>query len=327
MFSVAYVGTRGEHLYLNHELNPGVNGVRLNPNRGSIFARTNNGDSIYHGLQTKMEHSFSHGLLFRGAYTFSKSIDNGSEVFVTSGGSTRAQDQFSFRGDRGLSAFDRRHRLALTWVYDLPHAHGDSGALRALKYVTEGWQLSGTASFESGAPETIHLENFDVNGDLSGFNDRPSFGNTAVPLNFSATCKDPNGTCNTGFGFSTDGTTFTDFFSSFGFDPKTGNFTAKASDFHYFIVMTKNGNIGRNTFHNPGREDWAMSVQREFKIRERQAFLLRLEAFNPFNHPNLGGGEDGVPSVSGNILSSAFLNTAITSVGGRSIRFFVRYSF
>jgi hypothetical protein len=329
MFSIAYVGTRGEHLYLNHELNPGVNGVRLNPNRGSIFARTNNGDSIYHGLQTKMDHSFSHGLLFRGAYTFSKSIDNGSEVFVTSGGSTRAQDQFSFRGDRGLSAFDRRHRLALTWVYDLPHAHGDSGAMRALKYATEGWQLSGTASFESGAPETIHLEFFDVNGDLSGFNDRPSLGNAAVPLNFTAACKspDPKNTCNTGFGFSTDGTTFTDFFSSFGFDPKTGDFTAKASDFHYFIVMGKNGNVGRNTFHNPGREDWAMSVQREFKIRERQAFLLRLEAFNPFNHPNLGGGEDNVPSVSGNILSSAFLNTAITSVGGRSIKFFLRYSF
>jgi hypothetical protein len=91
--------------------------------------------------------------------------------------------------------------------------------------------------------------------------------------------------------------------------------------------MGKNGNVGRNTFHNPGREDWAMSVQREFKIRERQAFLLRLEAFNPFNHPNLGGGEDNVPSVSGNILSSAFLNTAITSVGGRSIKFFLRYSF
>lgn len=327
MASVAYVGTRGEHLYLNHELNPGVNGVRLNPNRGGIFARTNNGDSIYHGLQAKVEHSFRKGLLFRGAYTFSRSIDNGSEVFVTSGGSTRAQDQFSFRGDRGPSAFDRKHRAVLTWVYDLPSVHGDSGALRMMKQVTNGWQVSGTASFESGAPETIHLENFDVNGDLSGFNDRPSLGNLKVPINYSAACLNPAGTCNTGVGFSTDGVNFTDFNSSFGTDPVTGAFTAKASDFRYLVALGKNGNIGRNTFYNPGRQDWAMAVQREFKFLERQAFLLRLEAFNPFNHPNLGGGEDNVPSVSGSITSPNFLNTAVTSVGGRSIKFFVRYSF
>ena len=70
-----------------------------------------------------------------------------------------------------------------------------------------------------------------------------------------------------------------------------------------------------------------MSIQREFKIHESQAFLLRMEAFNPFNHPNLGGGEDGVPSVSGDIISRNFLNQEVTRVGGRSVKFFVRYSF
>lgn len=320
--TVAYVGTRGEHLYLNHELNPGVDSVRLNPDRGSIFARTNNGDSIYHALQTKVERSFKKGLLFRGSYTFSRSIDNGSEVFITSGGSTRAQDQFSFRGDRGPSAFDRKHRAVVTWVYDLPGVHGDSGALRAMKLVTNGWQVSGTASFESGAPETIHFGGFDQNGDLSGFNDRPSLGNVAVPINYSPACLDPAGTCNTGVGFSIDGVHFVDFNSSFG-----GNFMAKASDFHYLAIVGTNGNVGRNTFYNPGRQDWAMAVQREFKIHESQSFLLRMEAFNPFNHPNLGGGEDNVPSVSGDILSPNFFNKSITSVGGRSVKFYLRYSF
>jgi hypothetical protein len=325
--TVAYVGTRGEHLYLNHELNPGVDSVRLNPDRGSIFARTNNGDSIYHALQTKVERSFKNGFLFRGAYTFSRSIDNGSEVFVTSGGSTRAQDQFSFRGDRGPSAFDRKHRAVFTWVYQLPQVHGDSGALRAVRFVTNGWQVSGTASFESGAPETINFGGFDQNGDLSGFNDRPSIGNPAVPINYSPACLDPAGTCNTGVGFSLDGVNFVDFNSSFGLDPATGDFVAKATDFHYLAILGRNGSVGRNTFYNPGRQDWAMSVQREFKIHESQAFLLRMEAFNPFNHPNLGGGEDGVPSVSGDIISRTFLDKSVTRVGGRSVKFFVRYSF
>jgi Carboxypeptidase regulatory-like domain/TonB-dependent Receptor Plug Domain/TonB dependent receptor len=324
--TVAYVGTRGEYLYLNHELNPGVDSVRLNPDRGSIFARTNNGDSIYHALQTRVERSFKNGLLFRGAYTFSRSIDNGSEVFVTSGGSTRAQDQFSFRGDRGPSAFDRKHRAVFTWVYQLPTIHGDSGALRALKFVTNGWQVSGTASFESGAPETISFGGFDQNGDLSGFNDRPSLGNPAVPINYSPACRNAASTCNTGVGFTLDGVNFADFNSSFGVDAG-GNPVAKASDFHYLFIQGKNGSVGRNTFYNPGRQDWAMSIQREFKIHESQAFLLRMEAFNPFNHPNLGGGEDGVPSVSGDIVSPDFLNTSVTRVGGRSVKFFVRYSF
>jgi outer membrane receptor protein involved in Fe transport len=330
--TVAYVGTRGEHLFLNQELNPGVNGVRLNPNRGGIFARTNNGDSIYHGLQLKAEHRFRRNLFFRAAYTYSKSLDNGSEVFVTSGGSTRNQDQFTFRGDRGPSAFDRRQRAVFTWVYDIPGVRGDSGLRHALNYATSGWEVSGTAAFETGAPETLFLGGFDTDGDLSGFNDRPSQGNPKVPINFTSTCQDPAGTCDTGFGFSNDGIHFTDFFSGFGPPDASGNFTATKNDFRYYIVSGQRGNIGRNTFNNPGREDWAMSVQREFKLPvahlEQQAFLIRLEAFNPFNHPNLGGGENGVASVSGDLLSGTnFLNKSITRVGGRTVKFFVRYSF
>lgn len=330
--TVAYVGTRGENLFLNHELNPGVNGVRLNPDRGSIFARTNNGDSIYHALQLKAEHRFTKSLFFRGAYTFSKSLDNGSEVFVTSGGSTRNQDQFTFRGDRGPSAFDRRHRAVLTWVYEIAGVRGDSGLRHALNYATSGWQFSGSAAFESGAPETLFFGGFDANGDLSGFNDRPSLGNPAVPINFTSVCQDPTKTCNTGLGYSVDGVTFTDFFSSFGTDPVTGKFTATKNDFHYYIIQNQNGKIGRNTFNNPGRQDWAMGVQREFKLPagrlEQQALLIRLEAYNPFNHPNLGGGENGVPSVSGDLLSGTnFMNKSITSVGGRTVKFFLRYSF
>ena len=331
LVTAAYVGTRGERLFLNQELNPGVDGVRLNPDRGSIFARTNNGDSIYHGLQTRAEHAFRHGILFRAAYTFSRSIDNGSEVFVTSGGSTRAQNQFSNRDDRGLSAFDRRHRVALTWVWDVPGIRTDSGFRRGMGVVTNGWQVSGTAQFESGAPETVFLGGFDVNGDLSGFNDRPSLGNKAVPINYSAACLNPAGTCDTGVGFSTDGVNFVDFNSSFGLDG-AGNPSAPASDFRYLVVLGQNGNVGRNTFTNPGIQDWAMSVQREFKLPfhhlESQSILVRMEAFNPFNHPNLGGGEgSGVPSESGDILSPNFLNTAVTEHGGRSVRFYARYSF
>jgi hypothetical protein len=320
--TVAYVGTRGERLWLNAELNPKVEGVRLNPNRGSILARTNHGDSIYHGLQLKAEHNFSHGLLFRSAYTWSRAIDNGSEVFTTSGGTTRTQDLRNPGSDRGPSAFDRKHRLVLTWVYQLPGVGGGSGFGRTMGLITKGWQFAGTSVFESGAPETIYLGGFDVNRDGSAFNDRPTIGNLSVPLNFSSACAaDP--TCITGLGFSTDGgATYTDL--------NTGA-PGAASAFRYLFIQGQNGKVGRNSFYNPGRQEWVMAVQREFKLPmkhlEQQSLQLRLEAFNPFNHPNLGGGENGVPSVSGNLFDPNFQNTSITRVGGRSIRLFAKYSF
>src|SRR5262249_29176071 len=107
--TTAYVGTRGEHLFVNQDFNPFLE----NPNFGLVSARTNGGDSIYHAGQLKVERSFSHGLLLRGAYTYSKFIDDMSEVFITSGGSSRAQNLSDQSGDRGLSAFDRRHRFTL----------------------------------------------------------------------------------------------------------------------------------------------------------------------------------------------------------------------
>ena len=113
-------------------------------------------------------------------------------------------------------------------------------------------------------------------------------GNRAIPINYCAACLDPAGTCDTGVGFSPDGVNFVDFNSSFGAD-RTGVLPASANDFRYLVVLGQNGNVGRNTFFNPGTEIWAMSIQREFKIPfnhlEWQAFLVRMEAFNPFNHP------------------------------------------
>src|SRR5712692_629975 len=74
----AYVGTRGERLFGNDELNYRVNGVRINPLRGAVTVRSNRRDSIYHAAQLKVERAFKGGLFFRAAYTFSRLIDTGS---------------------------------------------------------------------------------------------------------------------------------------------------------------------------------------------------------------------------------------------------------
>jgi len=313
--TAAYVGTRGEHLFVNQELNP----FGVNPNFGSVTVRTNGGDSIYHSGQFLLERPFKHGLLLRGAYTYSKFIDDQSEVFITSGGSSRAEDLRNQHIDRGPSAFDRRHRFTLAYLYELPYVHNHGNAfMTALNAITSGWQTSGTITFSTGAPETF-IDNFDANGDTFN-NDRPSLGNPKVPINYSAACLDPNGTCNTGVGFSFDGSTFVDFNSSFGFDPVTGNFTATKNDFHYYVVLGQNGNLGRNTYTSPGFQFWNLSAQKTISLKEHYKFIVRGEFYNAFNHPNLG-----IPTLA--LTSSHFGDTARTINGGRTVVLWGKFSF
>jgi len=310
--TAAYVGTRGEHLFVNQELNPFGN----NPDFGSVTARTNGGDSIYHSGQLLLERPFRHGLLLRGAYTYSKFIDDQSEVFVTSGGSSRSEDLTNQHIDRGPSAFDRRHRFTLAYLYELPYVHSRSNAfMSTLNAITSGWQSSGTITFSTGAPETV-IDNFDVNGD--GFNnDRPDLGNPKAPFNSI-------GIDGAQLGF-TPGQIFPFDSCVFG----TGSLPcdpAQPQDpalFHFIVPGGGNGNLGRNTYTSPGFQFWNLSAQKTVSLKEHYKFILRGEFYNAFNHPNLG-----IPNLA--ILSNSaadFNNLAATIKGGRTVVLWGKFSF
>jgi hypothetical protein len=274
-----------------------------------------------------VDRKFTRGLLLRGAYTYSKLIDDGSEVFTTTGFSSFSQNLFNQKEDYGLSAYDRRHRFVMTYIWDLPYQHDpQSGAMKVLGYVTRGWQWAGTFTVQSGAPETIN-DGFDNNGDgRSG--DRPDLGNPTVPINYSAACLTANpatSTCNSGVGFSLDGVHFVDFNTNFGGDPLGGTaFTATKNQFRYVVINGQLGDVGRNTFIGPGQWFYNTSVQRSFKFLERQSITLRMELFNVFNHPNLFT-DGGVNSYS--LANSNFMNVASTINGNRQVKFWLKYSF
>jgi hypothetical protein len=310
---VAYVGTRGEHLWVNQQLNPRVlGGARVVPTRGSIVERANGGDSIYHGLQTTVSRSVG-ALTVRGSYTWSKSLDNMSEVFVTSGTASRWENVFDPRSDRGPSAFDRRHRAAISYVYDLPkfRNHG------FFTQVLGGWSTSGVLSWQSGAPETISLAGWDQNGDGETANDRPDLSNPNAAINYSTACLSSATAC-----------------SGIGFNDGSGNLVdwntgapGSATDFRYIVydlASGVNGNVKRNSFYYPGRQDYNLSVVKRFTMPYNEAHNLefRADLFNAFNHPNLG-----VSGLDGNINSPTFLNIDNTRRGGRSIALWAKYSF
>ena len=316
---VAYVGTRGEHLFVNEQWNPrvldtvGVLNPRLVPERGSVLIRGNRGDSNYNGLQTRVTRQLKN-VSIRGAYTWSRAIDNGSEVFTTSGGSTRWENLNDPRSDRGPSAFHRTHRAVFSYTYELP-GFKDKGFLT---YLLGGWSTSGVVSFQSGTPETMYLSGYDQYGDGEGYNDRPSWGNRNAPLDYSAACRAAGSGCITGLGY----------------DNGTGNLVDRWSgapgtvqDFRYIMYPRNSGiygNVSRNTFYYPGRQDWNLSVAKRINMpyAEGHQFELRLDMFNAFNHPNLG-----VSGLNGNVLSSTFLDTASTKRGGRSMAIWAKYSF
>ena len=328
LVTASYVGTRGERLYLNEELNPGIDGVRINPARGSILARTNLGNSNYNGLDLLVNRSLGRGFTLIGSYTWSKSLDNGSDPFTTSGDTTRPQDLFNSSLEKGPSAFDRRQRAVFTWIYQTPTFKPSSMAAKVMSWPVRDWQISGIFSFQTGAPETVYLGGYDQNGDLSAANDRPNLSNPKAPINYSPACL-ANPSCITGVGqINPDGSLV---------DWNTGA-AGTPNQFRYIVTNVvgsgPNGNLGRNTFYNPGRQDYELALQRIIRIPhlESQQLEFRAEAFNVFNHPNAGGGttQDGstVPGISGNILDTAsFMNKDITYEGGRSLQLWLKYRF
>jgi len=79
------------------------------------------GSGIYHSGSVDFMHRLARGLFFRANYTFAKNIDNATnELFSSIVNPRRAQDGYNFGNERGLSALNNRHKLAITWVYDLP---------------------------------------------------------------------------------------------------------------------------------------------------------------------------------------------------------------
>ncbi|MEG9430996.1 carboxypeptidase regulatory-like domain-containing protein [Terriglobus sp. ADX1] len=104
------------------------------------------GTAGYNSLQVSVQRRFSRGLTFGGTYTWSKAMTTSTadETFV---------DKFNPKlYSYGPAGFDRRNIGAINYVYDLPKFTQHFGGPRWLEYVTDGYQISGLANFQSGNP-------------------------------------------------------------------------------------------------------------------------------------------------------------------------------
>jgi hypothetical protein len=318
---IAYVGSRGTRLLINEQLNPGIGGFdtlnRLFPNRGSVIARTNGGDSSYNSLQARVDRSFKSGLLLRFAYTFSKALDNvNSEVFTTTGGSSVGSDPFNRRTDRGLASFDVPHRFVATFIYDLPSL-AKSGLGKAL---FGGYSIAGTYRLQSGNVQSPFVGGIDLNGDGSGANDRPAISNPNAPAN------------SVGFSNFIAENFISGVTSPTGFSDLNGN-PVNPGDVRFLVSEAiRTGLAGRNILRGPKQNRLDLSFTKAFNPGlghlENDRFEIRFDYFNAFNKPQFAPGTGDVTDTTFNDFRFNTGNLNIGNLnGGRIGQFQLRYTF
>lgn len=149
----------------------------------SLYAWSSIGMSYYNAAQLILRHPASHGLQFDFSYTFSKSIDMGSDTERSSelatslspGGSNAFSEILnSWKPylNRAISDFDTTHLITLDWVYQLPFGQGQrfgNQVSRLTDAFIGGWQWSGLNRWTSGLPFSVSEPGFTTNWQIGSF--------------------------------------------------------------------------------------------------------------------------------------------------------------
>jgi hypothetical protein len=259
LLELNYVGSLGRHLPNAGEANLLPGGKAINPHFGSLLIVEEEASSNYDGLQASLKKRMSNGLSMRASYTFSKVLDDASGPFPSDyvSESGYAQNFFNLRGDYGRSAFDRRHVLVFSSLYNLRAGAGArlrTGLGGLMNSVAAGWQLGGILSLESGLPFSVNLGSFDNAG-----------------LGTSSPAQRPDTKPGSHYCESTNPGKPSEWFDPAIFTlPATGTY----------------GNTPRNAMCGPALYELDFSLTKETKLTERVTLQFRGEFFNILNHPN-----------------------------------------
>jgi hypothetical protein len=124
------------------------------PQTSSIYVQSSTGTSNYHALQLSMRQALKHGLEYDVNYTYSKSMDEGSDP--ERNGTTGSPIVNSFSPDQWYapSDFDVRHNITANYTAPLPFGRGAliPTSSRLLDAIVGGFQLNGLVHYSSGFP-------------------------------------------------------------------------------------------------------------------------------------------------------------------------------
>jgi len=294
MLQVGYVGKVSRHLAVTRDINTAQNNIpglipsvaneqerRLTDtaNFQKIDYEESRGGASYNALQALLKYRIAHGLSLMTSYTWAHSIDTYSTIGVQC---ACYQNPLDPAADRGSSDYDQRHVFSLSAVYDLPDP---SKGLHShpISAILGGWELTAIVSAQTGTPFTVYT-GIDASLTAAGA-DRPDLvGNPNLGGNRSRAEK------------------IAAYISPSAFQINDGHF----------------GNLGRNTFTNPGLFNTNLGVFKNIPIKEQMALQFRAEFFNAFNQTHLG-------SPVNTLVSPAFAQ--IVSAGDpRLIQFALKFA-
>jgi hypothetical protein len=207
-------------------------------------------------MQVRLNRRISHGLTLLGSYTYSKALDESSEIAAFTGAVNFVTDPRNPHLDYGPADFDQKHRLVASYVYELPVGKGKKFSLGVANWILGDWKASGVITLAGGVPASIFCCSSSSANDLSG----NPFANR-LRANISA----PNA------GFHKSLTEWYDI-SRYSV-PALGTF----------------GNQSRNTIRIPMTRQANISFLKDISLFERHKFEYRLDIFNFLSSWHTGG--------------------------------------
>ncbi|MBI3684100.1 MAG: TonB-dependent receptor [Acidobacteria bacterium] len=243
------------------------------------------GSSIYHGLELNLRRRLSHGLQVELVYTKSKLIDDlqsslsGFTGFQTAIGG--AQSAYNRRAERSINGADVSQRAVVNYLWELPFGRGRKWiASGPLDWIVGGWQVAGLTTLTTGQPLAVRGAN-------NNAANRPNSAGRSAKLDDSLR------TVNRWF----DTSAFT--------GPPLFTF----------------GNVGRvlPDVRAAGIVSFDAGIHKFFTFREKARLQVRGEAFNVFNHVNLGPPNLNFVSTAFGVIGSTSTPPRLLQVGAKVI--------
>ncbi|MGB9514823.1 MAG: carboxypeptidase-like regulatory domain-containing protein [Candidatus Acidiferrum sp.] len=378
VFEARYVGNHGWDLFQAINANPYIAGLaasypslvpsgltpcttplatvpnalgRVSCSAGVTNETANTGFSNYDGLQLEYRATnLAHQLTLKMGYTFSKTLDNVSEIFSTfAGGNSIAysQNPLNYKGQEyGLSGLDTPNVWTVAFVEDIPFMRSQQGFLG---HVLGGWAVSGNYIIGSGEPYTPSQEEInyfsggvgnDTNFDLANIGtfetSRPFLANPNIsPQQVGIYAADACAVFSVGC--STAASTLISLNAINAapsgtapplvpVSPKQVHFIANGGEADA-IFGTPFGDVGRNS----AREFWTntgnFTLFKNIKFWERATLQFHTTMTNVFNHPNYVGINPFIENAGLPGFFNTFANPYVQSGGNRTIYFGLKIIF
>jgi hypothetical protein len=258
--TLAYVGSDSKRLdvggYFNTALTPGPGSPETRNLYNYILPThydTSNGLSNYNALQFSLDKRYSAGFGYQVSYTWSKTMDAGSDGWYSSGVYPADPYNVAAYGDYSVAGFDVTNVLAVNTLYQIPVGNGKrfSTGKGWLDYALGNWQENNIFSADSGLPYSAYISS-DV-------------ANTGNPKNYELL----NLVGNPHLSHPAPAAWF--------------NTSAYAVPAGYTY-----GNSGRNSLRSAAQWDLDSAIFRIFPLGEERSLQFRAEAFNLANHAIFG---------------------------------------